>query len=618
MGGQQCYTYYENVCENTNEAQCNMKGRNYCEQITLKDCRVVRERGSVILNEDVCRPALKRECFDYEKTVCDMVNGKEAKLISWENQRLEKVEDRVEEKCENVKRCNFTTEEVVEGRNIPRRVCENSTETQEICQNVPRTDYRVESRIGYQIQYVTDCQYINQPACSLNACGPQGCMNGGSVCSTSDYNTTTMCPQAAAGANGPVSPCQQVRVPVCYGNLGSCSSPNQQCCLNSQQRVCQQIPQRIPVQRNVTVPYMRYERECRNVERTTPNCRTEYEFKNFTSSVRKCNEIVEQECFNLTIPEYVVKMEVKNESVAFSKMICEKKTEKAQFCQNVLSDIQCSPRPIRKPYVLNKVICDRSRSVQFCRTIPESECMNVPNQRCRVVPRQVCQPACSESPNCNRCDSFRAQGGFSSCNSGMCPNFYPQDSFFNSSADSGSGYNGGNFGGGYNGGDGSYGGGYNGGDGSYGGGYNGGDGSYGGGYNGGDGSYNGGGGYNGADYGGGYNGGDGYNNGGGYNGGGYNGGDYGGGYNGGDGYNGGGYNGGGYNGGNGYNDGSNGGGYNDGSYGGGYNGGDDVYGGGGYNPGLGAGVQEEAEVVKAATVQLSSSTPDNESSGIDQ
>ena len=35
-------------------------------------------------------------------------------------------------------------------------------------------DIQVESRIGYQIQYVTDCQYINQPACSLNACGPQG------------------------------------------------------------------------------------------------------------------------------------------------------------------------------------------------------------------------------------------------------------------------------------------------------------------------------------------------------------------------------------------------------------------------------------------------------------
>ena len=34
---------------------------------------------------------MKRECFDYDKTVCDMVNGKEAKLISWENQRLEKV-----------------------------------------------------------------------------------------------------------------------------------------------------------------------------------------------------------------------------------------------------------------------------------------------------------------------------------------------------------------------------------------------------------------------------------------------------------------------------------------------------------------------------------------------
>ena len=48
VGGQQCYTFYENVCENTQEAQCNMKGRNYCETISLTDCRVVRERGSMV------------------------------------------------------------------------------------------------------------------------------------------------------------------------------------------------------------------------------------------------------------------------------------------------------------------------------------------------------------------------------------------------------------------------------------------------------------------------------------------------------------------------------------------------------------------------------------------
>ena len=96
-----------------------------------------------MLNEEVCRPAPKRECFEYNKTVCANVPGKEARIISWENERLEKTEDRVEEKCENVKRCNFTEEALNEQRDVPKRVCENSTWTQQSCQNIPKTDYRV-------------------------------------------------------------------------------------------------------------------------------------------------------------------------------------------------------------------------------------------------------------------------------------------------------------------------------------------------------------------------------------------------------------------------------------------------------------------------------------------
>ena len=60
-----------------------------------------------------------------------------------------------------------------------------------------------------------------------------------------------------------------------------------------------------------------------------------------------------------------------------------------------------------------------------------SECDTVPGQQCRVVPRQVCQPGCSTSQQCNQCDQFRAQGGFSSCQAqgGSCPNYFPQDPF---------------------------------------------------------------------------------------------------------------------------------------------------------------------------------------------
>merc|ERR1712038_167190 len=75
--------------------------------------------------------------------------------------------------------------------------------------------------------------------------------------------------------------------------------------------------------------------------------------------------------------------------------------------------------------ILNKVVCDRQRPVKFCRGIPESDCRNATNQRCRMVPKQVCQPGCSSSQTCNRCDTFSKQGGFSSCPSQTCPNYYP-------------------------------------------------------------------------------------------------------------------------------------------------------------------------------------------------
>ena len=68
----------------------------------------------------------------------------------------------------------------------------------------------------------------------------KGCLNGGSVCSTSEYNTTTVCPNGGVGM--PV--CQNVKMPVCYGNLGTCNYPTQQCCVQNSQRVCQNIPER--------------------------------------------------------------------------------------------------------------------------------------------------------------------------------------------------------------------------------------------------------------------------------------------------------------------------------------------------------------------------------------
>ena len=52
---------------------------------------------------------------------------------------------------------------------------------------------------------------------------------------------------------------------------------------------------------------------------------------------------------------------------------------------------------------------------------------------------------CSTSNMCGRCDSFRNQGGFSSCATGTCPNYFPEDPTI--SGNFGSGFNPGNGGG---------------------------------------------------------------------------------------------------------------------------------------------------------------------------
>ena len=73
-------------------------------------------------------------------------------------------------------------------------------------------------------------------------------------------------------------------------------------------------------------------------------------------------------------------------------------------------------------------------------------CENVPEQKCKVVPRQVCQQGCSDKPMCNQCDQLRNQGIFSSCSTGTCPNYFPEDPVISGNWQTGGGYNPGNLG----------------------------------------------------------------------------------------------------------------------------------------------------------------------------
>jgi hypothetical protein len=96
--------------------------------------------------EEVCASVPKRHCFDYDRIVCDRKPTTTYESVTWQNERLEKLASNNKTKCQMVTRCNYTTEERVEQRQMPRNVCENNTQTQEFCQNVPVTEYRVSAQ----------------------------------------------------------------------------------------------------------------------------------------------------------------------------------------------------------------------------------------------------------------------------------------------------------------------------------------------------------------------------------------------------------------------------------------------------------------------------------------
>lgn len=417
-----------------------MKGREFCDEAIMPDCRIEKTRGSMPISQEVCTPKSRQQCFDWTRTVCDMRPDSVYKEVQWENQKLEPVDSENKTKCETIKRCNYTSVDKVVQKTVPVQNCTDVKENNQVCGRVPITKYKVVEQVVMVMQYVPECQVINEPVCSTSPCQSNGCADGGSVCSATDYSAQTVCAQSQSqGQVSGGSDCQQVQTPVCYGNLGSCQY-GQQCCSNSARQVCRQIPRRVPVRRNVTVPDVSWEQQCKNVESVRQNCETNYEMENVTVTEQVCNDVMVEECYNYTVPTYEVVMEAKSENVSFVTQKCQFRNVTDRYCHTFPNaDFNCVTRNVNRQYLLNKVVCKDRKPVKFCRIIPESECDNVPNQQCRMVPRQVCQPGCSNSNTCNKCESFRNQGGFSSCSTGTCPNYFPEDPFI-----------GGNYGQGFN------------------------------------------------------------------------------------------------------------------------------------------------------------------------
>ena len=58
--------------------------------------------------------------------------------------------------------------------------------------------------------------------------------------------------------------------------------------------------------RNVTIPDVTWEQQCRDVESVRKSCETNYEVENVTMTEQVCNDVMVEECYNYTVPTYEV------------------------------------------------------------------------------------------------------------------------------------------------------------------------------------------------------------------------------------------------------------------------------------------------------------------------
>lgn len=227
--------------------------------------------------------------------------------------------------------------------------------------------------------------------------------------------------------------CQRVREAACYGSLGSCESPSQTCCRTTYQRVCQQVPLRVPVTVNVTIPGESVRKQdCSNVERTVPVYRTEMRTVYENSTREQCQPEKTQQCVNFTLPTFDTMKVDMEDRVELDTIRCHRQNRTRTYCHTFPgAKLNCRIDQVARRYIVNRVRCDQQRETNICRTIPWSRCVPNSGQECRMVQRTRCVSACSRSSQCARCDQMRQSGALAqpcSSPSGSCSKFFPRDS----------------------------------------------------------------------------------------------------------------------------------------------------------------------------------------------
>jgi len=207
-------------------------------------------------------------------------------------------------------------------------------------------------------------------------------------------------------------------------NVQMCSKMTQKCEMTTEQ-VCQQVPIRVPVQRTRMVqPPPRYEMKCNDRTITNEQCKTIYVPETYEYPVKECQAGTENKCYEYEVPDQAVTKVEEHESVQFPSADCVLETTTKQHCTMLPTRLDCRKSTERRGVLIRQRICDRVRRARYCNILPFSYCQNNPGQECTTVPREVCQNTCQQSSYCDQCSQFASSGGFSSCSTKTCPNFY--------------------------------------------------------------------------------------------------------------------------------------------------------------------------------------------------
>jgi len=422
LGGQKCYTYYETKCERVDQPFCTRRTQEFCDTEMLPDCRTTKETKYTSVPHKVCQPKMERKCFDYEVTGCQPKRKTITKTFTWDEQELEKTGERKVRKCHPVKTCTIKNVPYSKTIQVPEQKCEDIPVPKQECRSIPIPGRaRQVPQTAYRTEYTQRCYTVNRPRCTQapQDCTNTGCQNYGDVCSTHQFQQQDVC--ADGGGY-----CQQVQMPQCFQSATQCQTGSDQCCQMSQEKVCQQVPKRVPFTTYTTIQEpTTYRQECNTVQTTRRQCRTIYKPKAIPMNRKVCDNSVENKCYDYTIPEVIVKPVTDSEDVKFDTMDCEKTTATRKYCVDLPTSQTCRDQNVQRGVVIHKKVCDRRRPTKFCTQIPVSECQSNSGQQCYQVPKQVCQPACSQSSNCQQCQNFIGQGGYGQCPQSTCPNFYP-------------------------------------------------------------------------------------------------------------------------------------------------------------------------------------------------